>query len=129
MCGERVQRGASPSLIHFLFPIPLLLLTLVLGLSAYITGIYANQKGAVPIKSMGTALAIIIGSSRRVNRVLEYLVDPALPLCFYRAVVSWTAVGYGAMPCGDVLPARLPTTRANANSGCNDDAAVTGVSQ
>lgn len=37
-------------------------------------------KGAVPIASMGTAPFNVYRQFQRVNRVLDYLVDPALPL-------------------------------------------------
>ena len=64
-------------------------------------------KGAVPIALMGTAPFSVYRQFQRVNRVLDYLADPALPLSL---LPSGSSVGYRGvrtMPCGDVLPVQL----------------------
>ena len=86
--------------------------------------------GAVPIGSMGTAPFSAYRQFQRVKRVLEYLADPALPLCYRQAVVSWAAVGYGLCLAATCYQHGCANDQGkNANSGCNDDARSTGVSQ
>lgn len=56
---------------------------------------------------MGTAPFSAYRQFQRVKRVLEYLADPALPLSLPPSGSIVGCRGVRAMPCGDVLPARL----------------------
>ena len=77
--GGRVLRDTSPCAAS-LVPSPLATSTPPgLGLPTKY-GHMGALKGAVPITSMGAAPFNVYRQFQRVNRVLEYLVDPALPL-------------------------------------------------